>query len=240
MVSRFESGTERPDLATHQRYSALAPTEELRLRAATAYKALPLSDSIRHPAVVRRSPEEWHGRALDGAGVYRLLEEKYPAYPLLRLFGNAAKPLPVWAELAPAQQWADVEASLGQLDLSQPPPDVRTWRYWELCDPGARRSRGGTCDLLGRQGRHWGDGEGMSRPHQRKPCWRSPVRPCRDGEQPDLLPKRAAPTPPRTRARIGHRYPPMAGAGRTRPDTRQRPLTVVRTGQGPFVLVVDW
>jgi hypothetical protein len=135
MVSRFEAGTERPDQATHQRYGALAPTEELRRRAANAYKALPLHGSVRHPAVVRRSPEEWHGRALDGPGVYRLLEEQYPAYPLLRLFGDAAKPLPVWAELAPAGQWADVEASLGQLDLSQPPPDVRTWRYWEPCDP---------------------------------------------------------------------------------------------------------
>jgi hypothetical protein len=85
--------------------------------------------------VVRRSPEEWHGRALDGPGVYRLLEGTYPAYPLARLFGDEAKPLPVWAELAPAEQWTDVEAPLGRLDLSQPPPDVRTWRYWEPCDP---------------------------------------------------------------------------------------------------------
>jgi hypothetical protein len=43
--------------------------------------------------------------------------------------------LPVWAELAPAEQWQDVEAPLGHLDLSQPVPDVRTWRYWEPCDP---------------------------------------------------------------------------------------------------------
>jgi hypothetical protein len=34
--------------------------------------------------------------ALDGPGVYRLLEATYPAYPLLRLFGDEAKPLPVW------------------------------------------------------------------------------------------------------------------------------------------------
>ena len=31
-VSRFEAGTERPDEATHRRYCALAPTEELRQR----------------------------------------------------------------------------------------------------------------------------------------------------------------------------------------------------------------
>jgi transcriptional regulator with XRE-family HTH domain len=135
MVSRFEAATERPNRATHWRYCALAPTEELRRRAAAAYEALPADGSARHPAVVRRSPEEWHGRALDGPGVYRLLEAKYPGYPLLRLFGDEAKPLPVWAELAPPEQRADVEAPLGQLDLSQPPPGVRTWRYWEPCDP---------------------------------------------------------------------------------------------------------
>jgi hypothetical protein len=67
MVSRFEAATERPDRATHQRYCALAPTEELRQRAA-AYEALPPDGSARHPEVVRRSPEEWHGRALDGPG----------------------------------------------------------------------------------------------------------------------------------------------------------------------------
>jgi transcriptional regulator with XRE-family HTH domain len=134
-VSRFVTATERPDRATHQRYCALAPTEELRQHAATAYQALLPDGGARHPPVVRTSPEEWHGRALDGPGVYQLLEARYPAYPLLRLFGDEAKPLPVWAELAPAEQWADVEAPLGQLDLSQPPPDVRTWRYWEPCDP---------------------------------------------------------------------------------------------------------
>jgi transcriptional regulator with XRE-family HTH domain len=95
-VSRFEAATERPDRATHQRYLALAPTEELRQRAAAAYEALPPDGSTQHPEVVRRSPEEWHGRALDGPGVYRLLEATYPAYPLLRLFGDEAKPLPVW------------------------------------------------------------------------------------------------------------------------------------------------
>ena len=54
---------------------------------------------------------------------------------MARLFGDAAKPLPVWAELALAEQWQDVEAPLGDLDLSKPVPDVRTWRYWEPCDP---------------------------------------------------------------------------------------------------------
>jgi transcriptional regulator with XRE-family HTH domain len=33
MVSRFEAATERPDQATHRRYCALAPTDELRQRA---------------------------------------------------------------------------------------------------------------------------------------------------------------------------------------------------------------
>jgi len=37
--------------------------------------------------------------------------------------------------VAPAEQWQDVEAPLGDLDLSKPVPDVRTWRYWEPCDP---------------------------------------------------------------------------------------------------------
>jgi muramidase (phage lysozyme) len=73
MVSRFEAATERPDRATHQRYCALAPTEEL--RSGTA------------------------GRST-AQGVYQLLSEKYPAYPVARLFGDAAQPLPVWAELA--------------------------------------------------------------------------------------------------------------------------------------------
>ena len=72
--------------------------------------------------------------SLDGRGL-PLLSEKYPAYPVARLFGDAAKPLPVWAELAPAEQWQDIEAPLGRLDLSEPVPDVRTWRYWEPCDP---------------------------------------------------------------------------------------------------------
>jgi transcriptional regulator with XRE-family HTH domain len=40
-ISRFEAASERPDEATHRRYCALAPTEELRQRAAAAYEALP-------------------------------------------------------------------------------------------------------------------------------------------------------------------------------------------------------
>jgi transcriptional regulator with XRE-family HTH domain len=81
IISRFEAATERPDRATHQRYCALAPTEELRRRAAAAYAALPPDSNARHPRVVRRSPEGWHGHALDGPGVYQLLEASYPTYP---------------------------------------------------------------------------------------------------------------------------------------------------------------
>src|SRR6266545_2467233 len=73
MVSRFETTIERPDRATHQRYRALAPTEELSRQAALAYEALPAPPSSRRVGVVRRSPEEWHGRALDGPGLYQLL-----------------------------------------------------------------------------------------------------------------------------------------------------------------------
>src|SRR4029450_5562275 len=38
MVSRFEAASELPDRATHQRYCALAPTEELREQLTTAYE----------------------------------------------------------------------------------------------------------------------------------------------------------------------------------------------------------
>jgi transcriptional regulator with XRE-family HTH domain len=40
MVSRFEAASERPDRATHERYGALAPTEELRRQLTTACEAL--------------------------------------------------------------------------------------------------------------------------------------------------------------------------------------------------------
>jgi hypothetical protein len=137
-VSRFEAAAERPDEGTHRRYCALAPTEELRERAVAAYEALPASPA-RRAAPVRRSPEEWHGRALDGPGLYQFFEAAYPDYPVLRLFGDEAKPLPVWAEPAPREQWTDVEAPIGTLDLSEPPPDARRWRYWERCDPRGER-----------------------------------------------------------------------------------------------------
>jgi hypothetical protein len=44
------------------------------------------------------TPEEWHGRALDGPGLYQFFEAAYSDYPALRLFGDEAKPLPVWAK----------------------------------------------------------------------------------------------------------------------------------------------
>jgi transcriptional regulator with XRE-family HTH domain len=135
MVSRFETGIERPDRMTHQRYCALAPTEELSRRTAMAYEALPPPTASRRAAIVRRSPEEWHGRALEGPGLYQLLEARYPAYPALRLFGDQTKPLPVWAAPAPPEQWPDIEAPLGALDLSGPVPDVRRWGCLEQCDP---------------------------------------------------------------------------------------------------------
>jgi hypothetical protein len=78
-----------------------------------AYQALPAAPE-RHAAPVRMSPEEWHGRALDGPGLYQFLEAAYPGYPVVRLFGDEAKPLPVWAEPAPHERWMDVEARSGR------------------------------------------------------------------------------------------------------------------------------
>jgi hypothetical protein len=76
---------------------------------------------------------------LDGSGLYQFFQATFPAYPVLRLFGDRIKPLPVWAEPAPPEQCADVEASLGYSISPSPPPDVLGWRYWERCDPrGAR------------------------------------------------------------------------------------------------------
>src|SRR5215216_916933 len=91
MVSRFEAATERPDQATHRRYCALAPTEGLREQAMAAYETLPALPA-KHAAPVRMSPEEWHGRALDGPGLYQFLDAAYPEYPVLWLFGDEAKP----------------------------------------------------------------------------------------------------------------------------------------------------
>jgi transcriptional regulator with XRE-family HTH domain len=134
MVSRFETGTERPDRTTHQRYCALAPTDELGRRAAMAYRALP-PPAPRRAGIVRRSPEDWHGRALDGPGLYQLLAAQYPAFPVSWLFGDPAKPLPVWAAPTPPEQWPDIEAPLGALDLSEPMPDIRRWGCLDECDP---------------------------------------------------------------------------------------------------------
>ena len=120
-VSRFETAIERPDEATHRRYCALASTDELRQRAMAAYEGLP-APPARHVAPARRSPEEWQGRALDGPGLYQFFEAAYHEYPALRLFGDETKPLPVWAEPAQPDQWADVEAPIGILDLSIPLP----------------------------------------------------------------------------------------------------------------------
>jgi transcriptional regulator with XRE-family HTH domain len=135
MVSRFEAATERPDRATQQRYCALAPTDQLRRQVVAAYQALPARPGPRRPAIVRRSPEEWHGRALDGPGLYQFLAAAYPAYPLLRLFGDPTRPLPAWAAPAPQDQWRDVEAPLGVLELSGWVPEVRRWGCVEACDP---------------------------------------------------------------------------------------------------------
>ena len=53
MVSRFEAAAERPDEATHRRYCALAPTEELRERAAGGLRG-PVSTAR---TACRASPE---------------------------------------------------------------------------------------------------------------------------------------------------------------------------------------
>ena len=68
----------------------MAPTEQLRERAAAAYEALP-APLERHAAPTKRSPDEWHGRALDGPGLYQFFKAAYPGYPVLQLFGNEAK-----------------------------------------------------------------------------------------------------------------------------------------------------
>lgn len=132
-VSRLEAATERLDPATHRRYCSLAPTGEL--RAALSSLKSPSSIVATRRPTARRSNEEWHGRALEGSGLYRLLREQYPDYPMLELFGDQSRPLPVWAELAPPSHWEDVEGTLGDLDLSRPAPGVREWPYWEPCDP---------------------------------------------------------------------------------------------------------
>jgi transcriptional regulator with XRE-family HTH domain len=150
-VSRFEAAAERPDEATHRRYCALAPTEELRERAVAAYETLP-APPAKHAAPVRMSPEEWYGRALDGPGLYRFFDAAYPEYPVLWLFGDEAKPLPVWAEPAPREQWEDLEAAIGKLDLSEPPP---------MCAAGAT-GRGATLGESGTSNGVWRSGTASS------------------------------------------------------------------------------
>ncbi|HEX4863787.1 MAG TPA: hypothetical protein VFV02_06930 [Acidimicrobiales bacterium] len=84
---------------------------------------------------IRRSHDERHSLGLESRGLYRLLATKYPDYPALSLGNDTDPPLPVWAELAPSEQRDDLEAPLGELDLSRPVPSLRRWEYWEPCDP---------------------------------------------------------------------------------------------------------
>lgn len=136
VVSRFEAAYERPDATTHRRYCALAPTSQLRERISEAYQRLPLAAQLKAP-VVRLSNEAWEARALEGSGLYELLAQRYPAYPTLKLLGDKSRPLPVWAEVAPPEQWPDTEAGLGELSVSLPMPQVRDWANKEDYDPEA-------------------------------------------------------------------------------------------------------
>src|SRR4030081_1633204 len=114
VVSRFEAASERPDATTHGRYCSLAPTSELRGRISEAYRQLtPVTQPKARAA--RLSNEEWQARALEGAGLYKLLEKRYPGYPTLRLLGDESSPCQVRAEVARRQQWSDTEAGLGEL-----------------------------------------------------------------------------------------------------------------------------
>src|SRR5437879_5142300 len=126
VVSRFEAASERPDATTHGRYCALAPTSELKERISEAYGQLARVTQPKAPAA-RLSNEEWQARALEGSGLYELLEKRYPGYPTLKLLGDESIPLPVWAEVAPREQWPDTEAGLGNLSVSLPMPQVREW-----------------------------------------------------------------------------------------------------------------
>jgi transcriptional regulator with XRE-family HTH domain len=136
VVSRFEAASERPDAATHGRYCALAPTSELRERISGAYRLLAPATQPKVPAG-RLSNEEWQARALEGTGLYELLAERYPEYPTLKLLGDESSPLPVWAKVAPREQWLDTEAGLGELSVSLPMPQVRQWSTGEDYDPKA-------------------------------------------------------------------------------------------------------
>jgi hypothetical protein len=85
----------------------------------------------------RLSNEGWQARALEGSGLYDLLAKRHPGYPVLTLLGDESSPLPVWAEVAPPEQWSDTEAGLGELSLFLPMPQVREWSTGEDYDPGA-------------------------------------------------------------------------------------------------------
>ncbi|MEA2503570.1 MAG: hypothetical protein QOG36_613, partial [Actinomycetota bacterium] len=127
VLSRFEAASERPDATTHGHYCALAPTSELRERISEAYRQLtPVTQT--KVLAGRLSNEEWQVRALEGTGLYELLEKRYPGYPVLKLLGDESSPLPVWAEVAPREQWSDTEAALGRLKVSLPMPQVRDWK----------------------------------------------------------------------------------------------------------------
>jgi transcriptional regulator with XRE-family HTH domain len=136
VVSRFEAASERPDATTHGRYRALAPTSQLRERVSEAYRQLTPVTRPKAP-VAHLSNEEWQARALEGAGIYELLAERYPAYPTLKLLGDGSRPLPVWAEVAPREQWPDTEAGLGELSIPHPMPHVRDWGNVDNYDPEA-------------------------------------------------------------------------------------------------------
>jgi transcriptional regulator with XRE-family HTH domain len=136
VVSRFEAASERPDATTHGRYCALTPTSELRERISEAYGQLTRIAQPKAPAA-RLSNEEWQARALEGTGLYELLEERYPGYPTLKLLGDESSPLPVWAEVAPREQWSNTEAGLGDLNVSVPIPQVREWSAGEEYYPKA-------------------------------------------------------------------------------------------------------
>ncbi len=136
VVSRYEAAGERPDATTHRRYCGLAPTKGLREAVSEAYLRLNPAPPSKAP-VVRLSNEEWQARALEGTGLYELLEKRYPGYSTLKLLGDASKPLPVWAEVAPKDQWSNTEAGLGELTVSLPLPHIREWSNGEACDPRA-------------------------------------------------------------------------------------------------------
>src|SRR6266478_4890495 len=61
----------------------------------------------------------------------------YPGYPTLKLLGDEPIPLPVWAEVAPREQWPNTEAGLGNLSVSLPMPQVWEWGTGPGYDPKA-------------------------------------------------------------------------------------------------------